>query len=141
MKNDVSNLGLGVLIHGLSDNSETVYAIRAVLEKQISALSMSDDALHISVEGGPHIKIWDDGQSCCERRYMMTDDDLPYFVGATLQDIELRDAPNEPHEWGEHEVQFLVITTSKGAFTMATHNEHNGYYGGFAIEACVVDTP
>jgi hypothetical protein len=24
--------------------------------------------------------------------------------------------------------------TSKGALTMASHNEHNGYYGGFAIE-------
>ena len=51
--------------------------------------------------------------------------------------IELRDAPNvEDDEYGNvHEVQFLVVTTSKGAFTIETHNEHNGYYGGFFIEA------
>ena len=36
-------------------------------------------------------------------------------------------------EYETHEVQFLEIKTSKGIFTMSTHNEHNGYYGGFAI--------
>jgi len=32
-----------------------------------------------------------------------------------------------------HEVQFVLITTSLGVFTMATHNIHNGYYSGFSV--------
>jgi hypothetical protein len=29
---------------------------------------------------------------------------------------------------------FLEIHTDRGSFTMANHNVHNGYYGGFAVE-------
>jgi hypothetical protein len=56
-------------------------------------------------------------------------------VGAKLLDIEVREAPNVPYEYGEHEVQFLVVKTDKGNITFQTHNEHNGYYGGFYIQA------
>ena len=48
-------------------------------------------------------------------------------------DAEIREAPNEPDEYGDHEVQFLLVNTSIGTFTVASHNEHNGYYGGFDI--------
>lgn len=34
-----------------------------------------------------------------------------------------------------HEVQFLHVKTSKGSFAVSNHNEHNGYYGGFNVEA------
>ena len=34
-----------------------------------------------------------------------------------------------------HEIQFLDVKTDKGIFQMANNNEHNGYYGGFLIEA------
>jgi hypothetical protein len=25
------------------------------------------------------------------------------------------------------------VQTTKGSFTICTHNEHNGYYGGFSL--------
>ena len=41
-----------------------------------------------------------------------------------------------PDDIGEkHEVQFLEIKTDRGVLTMANHNEHNGWYGGFWIVA------
>lgn len=42
-----------------------------------------------------------------------------------------------PNQNDVHEVQFLVVHTDKGDLTMSSHNEHNGYYGGFSIEARV----
>ena len=41
---------------------------------------------------------------------------------------------------GVHEVQFLNIETSLGIITFETHNEHNGYYGGFYIKAVYHET-
>lgn len=94
----------------------------------------NDDTLHFVFVDGSKMKVFDDGQSCCEHRYMMTDDDLSLFVGDKLVDIEVRDAPDMEDEWGNcHEVQFLEIKTNRGYFTMTTHNEHNGYYGGFYV--------
>ena len=82
------------------------------------------------------MRLADEGQSCCENRYMSTDDDLSDFIGGTLLDAEIKAAPDETDEWGQvHEVQFLEVRTSKGSFTMASHNEHNGYYGGFYLVA------
>ena len=56
---------------------------------------------------------------------------------AGMLGAEIKEAPSIPTEYDEHEVQFLEVLTSKGGFTMASHNEHNGYYGGFLIRAAV----
>jgi hypothetical protein len=66
---------------------------------------------------------------------MRTDDDLNYFVGAKLTGGEIKDAPDVPDKYGYHEVQFLEIQTDRGVFTISSHNEHNGYYGGFWLRA------
>jgi len=80
------------------------------------------------------LKIMDAGQSCCEHRYMTTDDDPKSLIGAKLSKIEVKDGP-EPIDtnYTVHETQFLEITTDKGFITCVTHNEHNGYYGGLNI--------
>lgn len=117
----------------LGGNEETVNTLNASYGKVIKKVEMIDDELLFDFEDGKKIKLFDDGQSCCENRYMVTDDKLEDFSGSVFVEAELRDAPNEPGEYGEHEVQFLVIKTSKGEFTCATHNEHNGYYGGFGV--------
>lgn len=127
---------MGVLIGMLAGNSESVAAFTGALGKTISGLRLGeDDALHFEFSDGTKIKLSDDGQSCCELRYMRTDDDLAAFIGAVLEDAEIKDAPDAEDEYGTHEVQFLEVKTSKGVFTMASHNEHNGYYGGFCIRA------
>jgi hypothetical protein len=84
------------------------------------------------------LKIADKGQECCESRYITCDDDTSHFIGATYQGYELLEAPpgegDDPDDDRCHECQFLVINTSTGSFRCVTHNEHNGYYGGFNIE-------
>jgi len=129
--------GLGVMIGMLAGNEDSVEAFREAIGKKIKALSLiEDDGLHFVFEDDTKIKLFDDGQNCCEVRYMRTDDDLEQFVGSELLDAEITDGPeidSDPYE--THETQFLNIKTSIGIFTMTTHNEHNGYYGGFLIRA------
>jgi len=84
---------------------------------------------------GTGIVAYDDGRSCCEARYMTTDDDLSGFIGATFIGMDLREGPTADDEFGQpHETQFLLVNTSLGPFTLVTHNEHNGEYGGFYIQ-------
>lgn len=128
-------LGLGVMIQSLGGNEETVKAITSSLGKVIEKVSLNDNKLIFQFTDDTELKMFDDGQSCCESRYMRTDDDLSEFAGATLLDFELKSAPNIKDEYGVHQIQFLDVKTSKGVFQMANHNEHNGYYGGFWIVA------
>jgi hypothetical protein len=121
----------------LSGNEDSVNAFRNALNKKITALSLGyDDALHFTFEDGYKMRLFDDGQSCCESRYMRTDDDLDWYVGSVLLGAEIREAPDiADDDSNVHEVQFLVVETDKGSFTLSSHNEHNGYYGGFSIRA------
>jgi hypothetical protein len=95
----------------------------------------SHDAIYIHFEDGSCQTIRDAGQSCCEYRYTATDCDLSLAVGATPLSVEVRNYQEGPEgEYGDlHETQFLNIKTSKGVLDFVTHNEHNGYYGGFYI--------
>jgi hypothetical protein len=89
--------------------------------------------LFLEFDNGNKLELSDQGQSCCETRYMRTDDNLNDYIGAKFLGLEVKDAPEVEDDYGTHEVQFLEIQTSKGVFTMANHNEHNGYYGGFLL--------
>lgn len=132
----MNNLGIGVMLKHLCGNEDSVNAYQSSVNKKIQELSLGpDDALHFVFEDGTKMKLFDDGQSCCESRYMTTDDDLSYFVGSILLDVEIKDGPDVEDEYEVHEIQFLEIKTDKGSFQMASHNVHNGYYGGFAIVA------
>jgi hypothetical protein len=128
---------MGVMLGMLGGNKESVEAFMGSLNKIITALTLEDDALHFTFEDGSRMKLYDDGQSCCESRYMRTDDKLADFVGAKLLGAEVKEAPAMPCEYGDHEVAFLDVNTDKGTFQMATHNEHNGYYGGFLVRAAL----
>jgi hypothetical protein len=141
----VTHPGLGVMLGMLSGNQETVDALRASLGKKITKVELLKnqevgydraDALRIEFEDQTVLLVWDGGQSCCESRYMITDAALDNFVGATLMDVEVVDGPSTIGEYDEvHEQQFLNIKTDKGILDCVTHNEHNGYYGGFWIQA------
>ena len=131
-------LGVGVMISNLGDyyGGGTEEAIKETIGKAISSLAINDDKLMIGLEGGTTLVLFDDGQSCCEYRYMHTDDPLGDFVGSQFRGAEVRDGPTEADEWGESkESQFLIVHTSSGDFTVVNYNEHNGYYGGFWIVA------
>lgn len=124
---------MGVMINMLGGNAETVAAHQGAVGKTIVSARLKDDSLWLDFADGTGIHFLDEGQSCCENRYMRTDDDLASYVGATFIEAELASAPAVTDEYGEHDVQFLNVKTSKGVLTMSSHNEHNGYYGGFAI--------
>lgn len=135
----MGHLGLGVMLGMLGGNADSVAAFTGAVGKTIAALRLGDDdALHFEFSDGSKMKLSDEGQSCCENRYMRTDDNLAEYVGAKLLGAEIKEAPNVEDEYDEeHEVQFLEVQTDRGVFTMASHNEHNGYYGGFLIRAAV----
>ena len=140
----MSQLSMGVMLNMLSGNSETVEALNKVKGKKIKVITLVQaDPDFVEISTRDHtIRISDQGQSCCERRYMVTDDSLVQFIGAKILGFELREAPSPTKTEAydeDHEVQFLVILTDKGNITFSNHNEHNGYYGGFSICASVVE--
>ena len=125
-----------VLVRQLAGGSRSAVVLAAAVGKTIAALRLDDDALHFEFSDGSKMKLSDEGQSCCEVRYMRTDDTLPDYIGATLLGAEVAGAPNVNDDTNDpHEVQFLRVQTDRGTFVMSNHNEHNGYYGGFWIEA------
>jgi len=142
----MGKFGMGVMLKMLGGNAETVESYHKSIGKTIKHIELSppkgdkwdddgQDTLKVTFDDDSVMTVFDYGQSCCEHRYMRTDDKFEDFIGAKLLSMELKEAPTTTGEYGdEHEVQFLELMTSKGALTMASHNEHNGYYGGFAIE-------
>jgi hypothetical protein len=130
-------IGIKVICGTLFGNNESAEVLNQHIGKTITALTMGkDDGLHFTFDDDSKMKLFDDGQTCCESRYMTTDDKLADFIGSQLLSAEVNEAPNIATAYGEpHEVAFLVVKTSIGVFTCETHNEHNGYYGGFLIQA------
>ena len=131
----MGQLGLGVMIQMLGGSSETVTAIKSKLNITFDRVELRDDVLTFHYDDDSELRLWDGGQSCCESRYMIVDDKLEYFAGAKILDVQIRSADSIPTEYKEHEIQFLDVTTDKGVIQACTHNEHNGYYGGFWIQA------
>lgn len=133
----------------LEAKKATAEAFMNAVGKEITALELTptgnySDDLIFTFTDGTTLKMKDNGQDCCEIRYITTDDNLEDFVGATLMKAEVREAPmgvveanefiNEAEvEYLGHEVQFLLITTSLGVFTLESHNINNGYYSGFVV--------
>ena len=123
---------------------KSIDAFMKVVGKKIMGIKLEDDMLYLSFGSQGTLKISDEGQSCCERRYMTTDDKLGDYVGGNLLNIEVKPVPIpiKDSEYDDvHDIEFLEVTTTKGAFVMTTHNEHNGYYGGFYVSANYEEAP
>lgn len=128
-------------------NPEIVEVLKEATGKTITEILIEEEDAELRFSFIDTLKIFfNDGSAlylcnnimCCEYRYMNTDDDLNYFKDSKLLDVEIRDVEFDEVDSQIHEVQFLVITTSKGALTLENHNVHNGYYGGFDLEACLI---
>lgn len=108
-----------------------------IIEKTITSCSLNGNYLVIGFEDCTYISLFDDGQSCCEKRYITCDDDLNFLVGKQIIDVVKKNF-NKTYEDDVHEIMFVEIMfveilTKDGSITLCTHNEHNGYYGGFSI--------
>lgn len=66
----MSNLGLGVMLGLLQSNETTVNAIKQSLGKEIKSILLQDKQLSITLSDDSTLHLYDDGQSCCETRYM-----------------------------------------------------------------------
>lgn len=130
-------IGIGAMLHHLGGGSPK--SASDFYGRKITAAAIKDNALFLTFADGVSVRLWDDGQSCCESRYMSTDDDLSSLVGRALVRIEAKAGPNEPDEYGEHETCFVEIGVDDGFVTLTNHNEHNGYYGGFGLSIDTVD--
>jgi hypothetical protein len=105
----------------------------------ICGAEIKDNRLVLTLDGSQKIEIWDDGQLCCERRYMTTDDDLSSLVGHKLTRIDSKPGENQEfHNDTYNETVFVEIGTDQGFVTVTNHNEHNGYYGGFYLKVTEV---
>lgn len=135
----MSNLRMTIMLKMLARGGRGGQHFQKAQNKVIQKLYLKDDALHFVFDDGYHIKLWDDGQSCCEDRYMRTDDELNDFIGSTLLDAAIKEGPEIEEKYDVHETEFLIIKTSIGEFTMTSHNEHNGYYGDFWIRCDPVE--
>jgi hypothetical protein len=113
---------------GGSDEDPAKYYGRKIIEAGIN-----DERLLLKFEDGVSIKVWDDGQSCCEHRYITCDDNVQDLVGGILTKIESKEGDSKEEDYETHEWCFVDIVTDKATITMCTHNEHNGYYGGFGL--------
>jgi hypothetical protein len=125
------NIGIGAMLHYLGGGS--AHDPSEYVGQTILAAKLDDDKLLLDLSSGKRIAIWDNGQSCCEHRYMSTDDEVESLVGHKLARIEAKPGPDEPDEWDEHETCFVEVATDVGFITLVNHNEHNGFYGGFGL--------
>lgn len=133
----MAQLGIGAMLHYLGGGSAP--SPKEFVGKTISSAELKDEALFIGFEDGVRIKIFDNGQSCCESRYMRTDDDVQTLVGHKLMRIDAKDASEKTDgDYDVHEICFLEVGTDSGFVTVANHNQHNGYYGGFGLSIDVV---
>ena len=128
--------GLDAVRARLKHSGTFKQAMPECLGATIKRIAICDnDTLDIEFEDGSTLRLEDQAQSCCEYRYFHTDDDLTYHVGAKLLDAELRVMDDQDTNGGCREALALLITTSKGTFTVVAYNEHNGYYGGFDLRS------
>jgi hypothetical protein len=118
----------------LSIDDRIVGGASAYLGQKIVLAALSEDNLILTLSNGRSIKICDDGQQCCEARYMHTDDDVQSLVGHTLTRIEAKEVAEADDDIDDaHQVVFLEVGTDNGFITIENHNVHNGCYDGFDL--------
>ena len=130
-------IGIGAMLHQLGGGSDE--NLSDYYGKTISKADINEDRMFIELDGVTIIKIWDNGQSCCESRYITCDDDVSDLVGHKLISIEAKGGGEKGTDYGTHECVFIEVSTDKDSIKFCTHNEHNGYYGGFGLRVTEVD--
>lgn len=112
--------------------SNTPEIMKRCAHRKIDGIVAEENHTSILFDG-MELMITDNGQLCCEQRYMSTDDDTTYHVGSLFMGIALGSVEEDGGDGDVHDIQFLDIYTTLGVISVANHNEHNGYYGGFDI--------
>jgi hypothetical protein len=114
-----------------------IKGVEHLFNKEIESVHCNSISLEFKFKDGTKYEFEDQGQNCCEKRYMNTDDCLSYYKDSLFVNATIEDGPctESPTAYGDDaDTQFLIVTTTKGQFTIVNYNEHNGYYGGFDIK-------
>lgn len=121
-------------------NSATLDALDDSIGKNINNIWIDADGVSLIIEHESGIlNISDNGQQCCESRYMETDDNLKDFIGAIIINFEYKDGGFiDPVNDTVLEVAFFDIKTTSGIFQIKNYNENNGYYCGFDLSARLI---
>ena len=131
------SLGMGAMLHMLGGGSDK--DPKDYYGKVITDADINEDRMIIELDGETTIKIYDNGQSCCEHRYITCDDNPKDLIGGVLSKIETSDSGEKEDDWETHEWVFIEVGTDKDHIKFCTHNEHNGYYGGFGLTVTEVE--
>jgi len=124
--------GIGAMLHQLGGGSEQ--SVEKYLGRKITKAEFKNDTFTLTFSDGISIDITDQGQSCCEHRYMTCDDEITSLVGQSLKHVIVKETDRRTSDYDCHEVCFLEVQGDKSSITFATHNVHNGYYGGFGLD-------
>jgi predicted phage gp36 major capsid-like protein len=120
--------------YGELGQKDAAEIIERCIGKKIIEVKFSDDTIFLTFADMKTLWIWDGGQSCCERRFMRTDDNIQELVGLDFEGLELSTVARCSFEsLDEREIQFLKVKAGWVEVVFSSHNEHNGYYGGFSI--------
>lgn len=92
-----------------------------------------EDALILGMADGREILVFDARQCCCEHRYTHCDENLHQYVGRELLGLLTVAELPTVDDAEVHESQQVEVHTSVGPLCIVTHNEHDGYYGGFDV--------
>jgi hypothetical protein len=97
--------------------------------KVIKKIEIDNIVLLITFEDYSVLTVWDDKQTCCEERYMSTDDDLSYQIGAVFMGLEVLPTEDDP------DVQFMHLRTNRSVVVCTSYTDcgESGYYTGFDI--------
>jgi hypothetical protein len=109
-----------------------------LFKKKIAFINLIDSEVSIIFEDASILYIQDEQQYCCEKRYITCDDDFSQFIGSHLTKFDVSETSVTYEDDDEiddecHDAMFVKMHTTKGFFTLVTHNEHTGYYAGFDI--------
>ncbi len=83
------------MLQMLGGNRSSVEAFTGSVGKTITSIELADEELRLRFSDGKGLMLCDRGQSCCESRYMRTDDTLTDYIGGELLGAEIREAPDD----------------------------------------------
>ena len=116
--------------------SDAKEVVEEVVGKTIVDVDFNEDGLFLLFEYGIKVHIYDNGQSCCEHRYIVCDDDVSSLIGQKFKGIEEKECSDisQEDDYDVHDIMFVEVQTFSNSIALVTHNEHNGYYGGFILD-------
>lgn len=104
--------------------------------RTIRSIEVDEGGATLWFDDGSRLSLRDTADYCCEERHMTCDDDIGFFEGAKFLGYDVREVMKFDGSHA-HDCAFLLVHTSLGEFNVAAHNQHNGWYSGFSIEARV----